>query len=136
MWERGVFVRVSLIYFILFIIIITLLFILLSHIISLLVPRDEQNQEAIDIATNELLNKEVKSLLEMPRSGLSEIKINNIIIEYGWNKYELNDNLTHIVLQTSQKLKFGSYYNFLNGLKIINKTKVIILTDEETGDYD
>ena len=128
--------RVSLIYFILFIIIITLLFILLSHIISLLVPRDEQNQEAIDIATNELLNKEVKSLLEMPRSGLSEIKINNIIIEYGWNKYELNDNLTHIVLQTSQKLKFGSYYNFLNGLKIINKTKVIILTDEETGDYD
>jgi len=129
-------VRVSLIYFILFIIIITLLFILLSHIISLLVPRDEQNQEAIDIATNELLNKEVKSLLEMPRSGLSEIKINNIIIEYGWNKYELNDNLTHIVLQTSQKLKFGSYYNFLNGLKIINKTKVIILTDEETGDYD
>jgi len=129
-------VRVSLIYFILFIIIITLFFILLSHIISLLVPRDEQNQEAIDIATNELLNKEVKSLLEMPRSGLSEIKINNIIIEYGWNKYELNDNLTHIVLQTSQKLKFGSYYNFLNGLKIINKTKVIILTDEETGDYD
>ena len=128
--------RVSLIYFILFIIIITLFFILLSHIISLLVPRDEQNQEAIDIATNELLNKEVKSLLEMPRSGLSEIKINNIIIEYGWNKYELNDNLTHIVLQTSQKLKFGSYYNFLNGLKIINKTKVIILTDEETGDYD
>lgn len=127
---------IGLVYFILFIVAVFSIFIGLGYLGSWLVPRNENNQEALDRATEELLNTNIEDLLKIPRNKQAKMKVNDEIIEYAYGKDNINDNLIHIILQTTQKTKFGFYYNFLNGIKIIDKKEVLRLTDDELDSYD
>ena len=126
----------GLVYLVLFIIIVFSIFVALGYIGALLVPRNENNQKAIDQVTEELLHTEIEDLLKIPRNVQAKIKINGEIIEYAYGKDDINSNLIHIILQTTQKTKFLFHYNFLNGIKIIEKKEVLQLTNEELSYYD
>ena len=99
-------------------------------------PRNEKNQEALDKATQKLLNTKVQDLLQLPDYGSSTIELNGETIKYSWWCYKFNDKLSHIVQQIDQNTFFGTYYKFLSGVKIINKKEVLLLTDDEIGEYD
>ena len=99
-------------------------------------PRNEKNQEALNKATQELLNTKIEVLLQMPDYGVNTIELDGESFKYAWWKYTFNDELIHIIQQIDQKKGLGFYYKFLSGVKIINKKKILVLTEEETDNYD
>jgi len=136
MIEIVLFLITGIVYLILFIITVFLIFIGLGYLGELLVPRNKNNQEALDKVTERLLHTAVEDLLKIPQNVQAKMEINGEIIEYYSGKDDMNDDLFRIILQTTQKTKFGWYYNFLNGIKITENKEVIQLTDEELGNYD
>ena len=136
MIEIVLFLITGFVYLILFLIVVFLIFIGLGYLGGLLVPRNENYQVALDRVMERLLHTEVEDLLKIPRNVQAKMKINDEIIEYTYGKDYLNDDLIRIILHTTQKTKFGWYYNFLNGIKITEDKEVIQLTDEELADYD
>ncbi len=97
-------------------------------------PIDQLYQKTIDAKVEQLLKKSVQEIKNLKNYG-HEIVLNEKKIEIGWWKYELSDNLIHIVYKTSRRFLLFLHKPYLQGLKI-SDNKIEYLTDEELAEYD
>lgn len=98
--------------------------------------RNEKNQEALDRAAKIFSEKSADYLLNLAPYGNGKIEIDGEIFSYGWWRWELSENLNHLVLQINQKAGLGFYNNFLSGVKFDKNGKTSLMTPEELGEYD
>ncbi len=98
--------------------------------------RNRENQQALDLACDELLKKDYEYFIAQPDYGFSEIKLNRNVYRYAWWKWQINDELYHYVLQTDQKAGLGFHYKFLSGVKLTKDKMFSKMTITELAEYD
>lgn len=97
---------------------------------------DHQYQLIIDKKVEELLSSPITEIEKIEDYGTINTMINNKDVSIGFWKYQISDNLIHIVFKTSRPTLFlGFYKSYIGGVKIVG-SKISKLSNSELGDYD
>jgi len=101
---------------------------------------DQVFQDSLDEEVKKLASCSIEELLDKDDYGSFKVVNQEIEISIGWwkwQKWHIDDNTYHIVLQAQRKLGLGFYRNYLSGIKfdVVNGT-IESLSDEEIVDYD
>lgn len=92
-------------------------------------------QKAVDKLTDSALALTVEEFLNIGACGNVEVLVDGEKINVGWNLWKFDEDLHHLVYQTSRKLFWIAYRKYTNGVKLSGGA-IVRLTPEEIGNYD
>ena len=98
--------------------------------------RNESNQKALDCARDEILEKGINKLFELPDYGSGETAYNNKKYSYAFWKYRIGEDKYHFVMQIDQKAFLFFGYKFLSGLKTEGNSTLHKMNNIELSQYD